>query len=136
MYLNNVVIAGRLTRDPDKRVTQNGTPVTTFSLAIGKDKDAVFVNCVAWKSQAENLTKYCKKGDEIAVEGSLKNNNSEKDGVKYYRTEVNARSITFGAKAKKNETPEDSRQLGTTPEDLFGEELMEFTAPTDDELPF
>ena len=64
--INKVILMGRLTRDPEMRHTNSGTPVTTFSIAIdngyGDNKRTDFVNCLAWNKTAEFVTKYFTKG--------------------------------------------------------------------------
>ena len=76
--LNKVFIMGRLTRDPELRRTQNGTPVTSFSLAVDRDfksqggeKETDFIDVVAWRSTAEFVAKYFTKGRMAVVEGRL-----------------------------------------------------------------
>lgn len=96
--MNNINLVGRITKDPELRYTANSNPVVNFTLAInnGKDKDADFINCVVWGSNAENLSKYTDKGSLISVEGSMKNKNYEKkDGTKVYTYEVLAFRIQY-----------------------------------------
>lgn len=76
--INRVILIGRLTKSPEMRVTNNGTNVCSFTLAFdnkakGPDGQRVssFINCTAWRSLAEIITKYCEKGSQIGVEGSL-----------------------------------------------------------------
>ena len=74
---NLVVLTGRLTADPELKTTQNGTPVTTFSIAVnrnyraGEEQQTDFINIVAWRQRAEFITKYFKKGSLIGIEGSI-----------------------------------------------------------------
>ncbi len=74
---NLVVLTGRLTADPELKTTQNGTPVTTFSIAVnrnyraGEEQQTDFINIVAWRQRAEFITKYFKKGNLIGIEGSI-----------------------------------------------------------------
>lgn len=96
--MNNVSLIGRLTKDADVRTFGKGkeaVAMARFTLAIrdGKDKDGnertQFINCAAWGAVAEIIDKYTKKGDMLAVDGKLVNNNYEdKDGNKVYQTEV------------------------------------------------
>lgn len=75
--LNNVVLVGRLTKDPELRRLDKDLVTASFSLAIdnpfktGKDKTASFIPCTVWNATAENLCKYCAKGSLIAIEGRL-----------------------------------------------------------------
>ena len=100
--INRVVLVGRLTRDPELRKTQSGTSVCSFTMAVGRrvstqgQPDADFINCVVWDKQAENLVKYQKKGNQIAVEGRIQTRNyDDKDGKKVYVTEILASNISF-----------------------------------------
>lgn len=100
--LNIVAIQGRLSADPEQRTTQNGTPVTSFSLAVqrnvkGGDGEygTDWIDCVAWKGTAEFICKYFQKGQLMAVNGSLQNRSYEKDGVKRKATEVVVQSAYF-----------------------------------------
>lgn len=112
MNINSVILVGRLTKDPELRYTPNGTACCQFNLAVGngKDKDgeerpASFPNIVVWDKQAENLAKYQKKGNQIAVDGKLQTRSYENEkGVKVYVTEVVARQIQF-LDSKKEEKP-------------------------------
>ena len=75
--LNVVVIMGRLTAQPELRTTGNGISVSSFSVAVdrsyqsGGERQTDFINCVAWRKQAENISKYCTKGTQVAVEGRI-----------------------------------------------------------------
>lgn len=101
---NKVVLIGRLTRDPELRHTTNNIPVCSFSLAVNRsysssnqERDVDFINCTAWRKQAENLTKYVSKGSLIAVEGRIQTRDymDEKINAKRYVTEVICDSVTF-----------------------------------------
>lgn len=98
--MNNVVLVGRLTRDPELRTTGNGTSVTTFALAVdrqyGKDKQADFISCVAWKKNAEFVQQYGSKGRLVGLTGSIHTRHyTGKDGKEVYVTEVWANSVSF-----------------------------------------
>lgn len=76
--INNVTLMGRLTAAPELKTTTSGTSVTTFCIAVDRrfqpkdgEKQADFINCVAWRSTAEFITKYFGKGDLIAVTGEI-----------------------------------------------------------------
>ena len=102
--LNKVFIMGRLTRDPELRRTQNGTPVTSFSLAVDRDfksqggeKETDFIDVVAWRSTAEFVAKYFTKGRMAIVEGRLQIRDwTDKDGGKRRSAEVVAENVYFG----------------------------------------
>ncbi len=100
--MNSVVLIGRLTKDPEERATGNGLTVARFSVAIdrGKDKDgndrgADFPNVVVFGRQAENCTKYLKKGLKVAISGHLQTGSYDKDGRKVYTTDVIADKVEF-----------------------------------------
>ena len=88
--LNHITIMGRLTRDPELRRTQSGTPVTSFSLAVDRDfksqsgeKETDFIDVVAWRATAEFVAKYFTKGRMAVVEGRLQIRDwTDKDGGK------------------------------------------------------
>lgn len=93
--MNHVTLIGRLTKDPEVRYTQQGTPVGTFTLAVDrrvaedKPKEADFIPCVVWNKTAEVVGNWCKKGKQIAVEGRIQVRSYDaKDGSKRYVTEV------------------------------------------------
>ena len=112
MNINSVILVGRLTKDPELRYTPNGTACCQFSLAVdngkgkdGEERQASFPNIVVWDKQAENLAKYQKKGNQIAVDGRLQTRSYENEKrVKVYVTEVLARQIQF-LDSKKEERP-------------------------------
>lgn len=102
--LNNVIIMGRLTRDPELRRTQSGTTVTSFTMAVDRDfksqsgeKETDFIDVVAWRSTAEFVAKYFTKGRMAVVEGRLQIRDwTDKDGNKRRNAEVLADNIYFG----------------------------------------
>lgn len=101
--MNKAILIGRLTRDPELRSTPAGRNVCQFSIAVNRtftnangDREADFINCVVWDKQAENLVKYQKKGNQIAVDGRIQTRNYEdKDGKRVYVTEILANNINF-----------------------------------------
>ena len=101
---------GRLTADPELRQTQNGTSVTSFTVAVDRRfqrEQTDFINVVAWKQTAEFVEKYFKKGAMIALRGSIQQRNYEdKNGNKRTAFEVIADEVSFcGSKADKPQTP-------------------------------
>lgn len=101
--MNKAILIGRLTKDPELRSTPAGRNVCQFSIAVNRtftnangDREADFINCVVWDKQAENLVKYQKKGNQIAVDGRIQTRNYEdKDGKRVYVTEILANNISF-----------------------------------------
>lgn len=93
--MNHVTLIGRLTKNPEVRYTQQGTPVGTFTLAVDrrvakdKPKEADFIPCVVWSKTAEVVGNWCKKGKQVGVEGRIQVRSYDaKDGSKRYVTEV------------------------------------------------
>lgn len=98
--INSVALTGRLTRDVDLRTTQSGISVASFTLAVNrqysKDKEADFINCVAFKKTAEVLQQFAGKGRLIGVTGSIQTRHyTGKDGKEVYVTEVWANTVSF-----------------------------------------
>ena len=101
--MNKAILIGRLTKDPELRTTPTGRNVCQFSVAVSRnftnangEREADFINSVVWDKQAENLVKYQKKGNQIAVEGRIQTRNyDDKDGKKVYVTEILASNISF-----------------------------------------
>ena len=93
--INSVVLVGRLTRDPELKYTTSNIAVATFSLAVNRnfkdangEREADFINCVAWGQVADYLGSYGKKGKRIELEGQLHTRSYDKDDKKVYITEV------------------------------------------------
>jgi len=96
---NVVALVGRLTKDPDIRMAGE-TKVASFTLAVNRpfkndngEQQADFIQCQAWKNQAEFMEKYVVKGQLVAVQGSIRTRNYDKDGQTIYVTEVNVDQI-------------------------------------------
>lgn len=94
--INNVVLIGRLTKDPDLRYTSNGTATASFNLAVNRsfknangDREADFIDCVIWRKPAETLANYAHKGTLLGVTGRIQTRNYEnQQGQRVYVTEV------------------------------------------------
>ena len=76
--MNSICLMGRLTGDPELKTTQNGVSVTSFSVAVDRayrskeqERQTDFINCVAWRNTAEFISRYFRKGQRIALQGSL-----------------------------------------------------------------
>ena len=100
--LNNVVLVGRLTKDPELRNLDKDLVTASFSLAVNnpgknsQDKTASFIPCTVWNGTAENLCKYCSKGSLIAIEGRLSQHSyTDKQGNNRSVVEVVANAIHF-----------------------------------------
>lgn len=154
--MNKVILIGRLARDPEMRTTMSGTNVTRFTLAVTRtyqdqngERGADFINCVAWRRQAENIAKYCVKGSQVAVEGRIQTGSYDaQDGTKRYTTDIICDNCTFlgtknsdssmsGSGNVNNNFTESEPSMPTSdisedPFKDFGEEI----ALSDDDLPF
>lgn len=101
--INRVVLVGRLTKEPEYRVTPSGVQVATFALAINRtftnqngERQADFINCVVFRTPAENVNKYLNKGNLAGVEGRLQSRSYENnEGKRVYVTEVVCDSVQF-----------------------------------------
>lgn len=99
--MNKVFLIGRLTNEPVLRENET-TKVAKFTLAVNRLKEgADFINCIAWNKTAELISKYFKKGSQLAIEGRINTGSYEKDGKKVYTTDIIVENITFiGSKEK------------------------------------
>lgn len=103
MSLNQVVLIGRLTKDPELRYTPSGVAVAQFNLAVDRpfpnqagEKEADFIPIVVWKTIAENVANYVKKGHQVAVTGRIQVRNYENnEGRRVYVTEVIGQNVQF-----------------------------------------
>ena len=115
--LNHIVIMGRLTRDPELRYTQSQTPVVSFSVAVDRDfggrdggeKQTDFIDCVAWRSTAEFVSKYFRKGSMVVVSGRLQIRDwQDRDGNKRRSAEIVADNVYFGESRRRDDDSRDS----------------------------
>ena len=146
--LNHITIMGRLTRDPELRMTQSQTQVASFTLAVDRDfggrdggeKQTDFIDCVAWRQTAEFVSKYFQKGRMAVVSGRLQSRKWEtREGEKRTSWEVVADNVYFGDSRRDGdsnesrtytrdyEAPKSSPKASSPFEDLGGD---------DGELPF
>ena len=99
--INNVVLIGRLTRDPELRYTPSNVAVATFNLAVNRnfknqagDREADFINCMIWRQYAENFANWCKKGNLVGITGRIQTRSYEnQQGQRVYVTEVVAETF-------------------------------------------
>lgn len=106
--LNRVILMGRITQDLDLRQTPSGVSVLTFNIAVdrsfskqGEERQTDFITCVAWRQQAEFISRYFSKGRMIAIEGNLRTRTyDDKNGSKHYVTEVYVDSVSFTGEPK------------------------------------
>ena len=127
--MNNVVLIGRLTKDPDVRSTQDGKMVARYFLAVdrrGKDAGADFIGCVAFGKSAEFVRKYLAKGTKIALTGRIQTGSYQnKEGKTVYTTDVIVENHEF------------VESKGSAPAASSGDDFMSIPDDVqDDGLPF
>ena len=106
--MNKWVAMGRTTKDPEVRYSKDNKAIATINLAVDRrfNRDVTdFFKCTAFGKTAEFIEKYIKKGTKVVIEGTVQNDNYEKDGVKHYGTQIIIESIEF-AESKKEELPQ------------------------------
>lgn len=142
--MNKVILIGRLTRDPELRYTPSNMPVCSFAIAVNREytgangeREADFINCVAFQKSAENLCKFMKKGSQILVEGKIQvRKYTDQNNVNRLATDVVCDKINF-LEAKKQE-PQQQNYFNTQP--TYNEPVFENTNNTfeinDEDLPF
>lgn len=153
--MNKVVLTGRLTKDPELKKTNSGISYCFFTIAVNRsyvsrqgNREADFINCVAWRVQAENLARYMRKGSLIGVDGEVRTRSyQDQDNKMVYITEILANAIEFlesksagssqgyqsfsqDSPFEFNQKPEPRKQ-----EDPF-KEMQAGLGITDDDIPF
>lgn len=131
--MNKFIITGRLTRNPELRYTSNNVAITELNLAINNKKDdTTFLTIKLFNKTAETCNEYLKKGDLIAVEGNIKNNNYEDEaGKMHYRTDFIGNKVEFLSTKKKDDTKEEKQDRNSIFEE-FGKSIE----IEEDDLPF
>lgn len=111
--MNEVILIGRLTKDPELRKTATGKNVTNVTIAVDKpkkDADADFIRVQVWGNLAENLCKYMSKGRQIAVKGHISTGSYKKGEDTIYTTDIVADNVEFlGTGGGKKESREESK---------------------------
>lgn len=136
--MNDVKLTGRLTRDPELRHTQSGTPVASFSLAVDRKfnrEEADFIPITAWRKTAEFVAKHFRKGQRVIISaGRIRvEPYTDKEGNKRTKFEVVADEVEF---ADSKQAPED-RPAGSMAADYMAQEGFEdITDEDDSDLPF
>ena len=111
--INQVTLVGRLTRDPDLRITQEGISVTNVTVAVNRpfrnqhgEIGADFVQCTLWKRTAENTVQYCRKGSLVGITGRIQTRYYDnQEGKRVYVTEVVAETVKFLDSKRSTEIP-------------------------------
>lgn len=143
MSLNNVTLMGRLTYSPELKSTPSGVSVIRFQIACdrkyqaqGQERQADFIDCMAWRSTAEFISRYFHRGDMIGIEGSIQTSNfTDKDGNKRKSVDVVANTVSFcGSKQQSNSNP----NLNVAPPTYASADNSDFEeiVDDDDDLPF
>ena len=144
--MNKVILMGRLTRDPEVRYTQtSNTLVASFSLAVnrrftrpGEERQADFINCVAWNKTGEFVSKYFKKGQQVGVIGRIQTRNyDDANGQKRYVTEVVVEETYFADSRRDGAAGDLDSNFGTDQSqsaDMGA--TSEFEVSSGDDLPF
>ncbi len=121
--MNRAVIVGRTTKAPELRRTEKDIPVVSFTVAVNRpfktqgEQEADFINCVAWRKQAENVAQYVGKGDRVGVDGRIQTRSfDDKEGTRRFVTEIVADNVQF-LEPKKQEEPTEPKEK--KPEDFL-----------------
>lgn len=137
--MNNVVLMGRLTADPEYRTAQSGIVVVSYTLAVDRrfkkdgEPTADFIRCKAFGKSAEFAERYFKKGTKIAITGRIQTGSYEKDGHKVYTTDVIVDNQEFAeSKAASAEAPE----VPEIPRPEAPDDFMAIPEDIAEELPF
>ena len=136
--INSVVLMGRLTAAPELKKTQSGLSVTTFSIAVDRnyrreERQTDFINIVAWRQTAEFICNYFKKGQMIAVEGSIQTRNYEdRNGNKRTAFEVVDNNVSFCGEKRDSGSAADNEPAAYS--NATESDFTEFSG--DDDLPF
>lgn len=128
--MNKWVGMGRATKDPEVRYTKDNKAIATINVAVDRrfNKDVTdFFKCTAFGKTAEFVEKYIRKGTKVVIEGTVQNDNYEKDGVKHYGTNIIIEAIEFA----------ESKKAGNTQPDASGDDFMDIPVGVDgDKTPF
>lgn len=147
--MNKVILTGRLTRDPESRMTQSNMEISRFSLACQSDfvsrdgeRDTEFINCVAFNRSAQTINRYCRKGQMILVQGRIRNSSYDaQDGTKRYTTDVVVDNFEFLGSRNENGSnpgganygaPASNNSVAYSPEALATSSAVETTDISED----
>ena len=109
--INRVVLVGRITRDPETQQTNTGIPYVRFTVAVNRpfkdqngERQADFINCIAWRQQAEFMTNFVKKGNQLAIEGRIQvNSYKDANGNNRQAFDILVESVSSLEPASKND---------------------------------
>ena len=148
--INRVVLVGRITRDPETQQTNTGIPYVRFTLAVNRpfkdqngERQADFINCVAWRSQADFMRSFVKKGNQLAVEGRIQTNSyQDANGNNRQVVDVLVESVNNLEPVSKNDGYQPQPPFGNgfqpTRENQYHQEASNHVSfePSEDDLPF
>lgn len=142
--LNSVVLMGRLTADPELRHTPNDVSVTTFSIAVDRDfaragaeRQTDFFNIVAWRQTAEFVCRYFRKGQLVALKGSIQSRSyNDKEGNKRTAFEIIAENVYFAEPKRSGDQQHTTETRYEEPSSFSNGSVDDFEEVADDDLPF
>ena len=129
--MNQVLLIGRLTKDPELKYSQSGKAFCRFSLAVAKEfnrNETDFFDCVAWNKTAEIIAEYLRKGKRAAIQGRLETGSYEKDGKNIKTYSIVVDKFEFVDSRRKEQQLQDSQNKETFTDD---DEIMD-----DEDFPF
>jgi single-strand DNA-binding protein len=121
---NKIILIGNLTKDPELRYTPQGSPVTSFRLAVTSKyrsgdemkEDTLFIDVVVWGKQGESCSQYLSKGSPVLVEGRLRERRWETEGQQRSKVEVFAQTVRF--LSRRSEAPSGGPQDKNPPDEI------------------
>lgn len=141
--LNHITIMGRLTKDPELRKTQSGVSVVTFTVAVDRDfkngdeKVTDYIDCTAWRGQADFIAKYFGKGRMIVVDGALNSRKwTDKDGNNRVSWEIQAQNVYFGDSKRNDDGQQSNANNNSGNLNAIDAKFGEITSDNGEELPF
>ncbi len=152
--INRTVLVGRLTKDPEVRYTSSNIAYARFTIAVNRtfagpngEREADFIQCIAWRRQAENLARFVRKGSLVGVEGRIQTGSyDDKDGIRKYTTDVVCDSVQF--LEPKNQDDSESNYIPRDPREYNNNKTYKQEGPverkqntpsidvSEDDLPF
>ena len=142
--MNKIILKGRITRDPEVKTTQTGTPYCRLSIAVNRsypregEPEADFFNCVAWQKTADFLGKYFRKGQEMLLTGEMQSHEyTTREGANATAWEVQVREVEFSGSKSDNPSPATPYNAGSSPAYSAPPASPNFQQiGTDEDLPF
>lgn len=143
--LNKTILMGRLTADPELKHTQSGTAVTSFTVAVernysrqGEEKQTDFIDCEAWRNTAEFICKYFRKGQMMALSGSIQTGSyTDRDGNKRKTVRVRADEVSFCGGKNESRPAEPKPAAAPMPDPYYSSGSdSDFMDISDSDLPF